>query len=87
MENKKTDTGKDQRIVLNLNLIQAQVLSKACMDARLNTVLIENQKIMLDISKRIDKTILKQAYITRCMTDGLGKPTKEQMKSFWESLK
>jgi hypothetical protein len=84
-QTKKTE-GKTSRVVLNLTTEQAQVLSKACMDARLNTVLIENQKIMQNISSRIDKTILKQAFIARCIADGF-KPTKEQMKSFWGSLK
>lgn len=97
MTNKK-DAGKEQeqvefktinqnRVVLNLTTEQAQVLSKACMDARLNTVFVENQELLKKISGRIDRTILKQAFIQRCINDGIGKPNKEQMKNFREQTK
>jgi hypothetical protein len=95
-QNKKTtliDDGKDlvtmeeiieKRVVLNLTKDQAQ---------RLITILkreSEEEGEDADFAKsiliRLDKTILRQAFIERCERDGF-KATKEQIKKFMRDLK
>ena len=77
-----------QRVVLSLTTGQAKMLSAAML---LIAVQYEEdcqeKELAQKISKRIDRTILKQAFIERCIADGIGKPTKEAKKKFMEGLK
>lgn len=90
MDQKKqtNDAGKDQRIVLNLNKAQADALNALFSQTMGNsTISQQGRDISKILQKRIDRTILKQAFIQRCKADGLGKPSKAQMQGFLEDVK
>ena len=79
-----------QRVVLSLTTEQASELSKylnLSLSAAKACDYHADYDLMGEISKRIDRTILKQAFIERCIADGIGKPTKEAKKKFMEGLK
>jgi len=79
---------KEQRVVLNLTTDQAKELKHFCdLDGVSKGSTFEHYGLALEVSTRLNKTILKQAFIARCQADGIGKPTKEAMKNFMEGLK
>jgi hypothetical protein len=76
------------RVVLNLTTEQAEKLKNFLyLDGVAKGSKFEHYELANKLVKRLDKTILKQAYIARCKADGLPKPTKAQMQGFLEELK
>ena len=74
------------RVVLNLTTEQAKELSHFCqLDGVSKGTTFEHYKLAQTISKRIDRTILKQAFIERCKADGLN--PKEHIKKFMGGIK
>lgn len=75
---------KNQRVVLNLTEEQAQRVAKILVKGQQSW---EDREFCEKIARRMERTILKQAFIQRCIEDGIGKPNKEAMKKFMEGIK
>jgi hypothetical protein len=75
-------TTKTNRVVLNLNQKDADELINF-LESRDG---LYSTKTLNRISKRLEWTINKQKFLDRCKYEGFT-PTKEQIKTFKESLK
>jgi predicted HicB family RNase H-like nuclease len=80
---------KEPRVILSLTRDQAQELSKY-LNLSLSAAKVcdyhADYDLMGKISKRIDRTILKQKFLEKCKEDGI-ELSKENIKQFMEGIK
>jgi hypothetical protein len=72
------DAGKDQRVVLNLSLEQAEVLATGLELAMGQTVYVEKRELWSTIKGRLLRTITKHKLLARFQEQGI-EPTKENI--------